>query len=159
MLRLLKGARQGLLPEQTKHQKTCGSWWDRAKNFGAQAMSGVTHVGQKGLKEGAAAVKSMSESGQQALSTVVDLPWKAGHALAHGAQTVGTRAQGRVQALASKAFKGAADLTQAGHQQSESMWHQAVTQGQKVFKGAVDYADKHKNQVAIAVRQQLVSCA
>jgi hypothetical protein len=63
---------------------------------------------------------------------------------------VGTRAQYRTQALASRAFKGAGDLTQAGHQQSQSIWHKAITQGQKVFHGAVDYADQHKNQVAIA---------
>jgi hypothetical protein len=153
-MKALKGARQGLLPEQTKQtepqKKTGVGWWDKAKNFGSQAVSGVIHMGQKGLKQGAAAVKSMSDSGQQALSTVVGLPSKAGHALAHGVQTVGTRAQHRAQALASKAFKGASDLTQAGQQQSESMWHKALQHGQKVFKGTVDYADKHKNQVAIA---------
>jgi hypothetical protein len=69
----LKGARQGLLPEQTQ-QQTGDGWWDKAKSFGAQAVSGVTQVGQKGLQQGAAAVKSMSDSGQQALSTVVGLP-------------------------------------------------------------------------------------
>jgi Domain of unknown function (DUF4157) len=114
-VKALKGARQGLLPAQTKpgepQQKTGGGWWDQVAKVGAQAVSGVTHLGQKGLK---GAVTSMAESGQQALSTVVDLPWKAGHALAQGAQTVGTRAQHRAQALASKAFKGAGDLTQAG---------------------------------------------
>jgi hypothetical protein len=153
-MKALKGARQGLLPAQTQQtepqKKTGVGWWDKAKNFGAQAVSGVTQVGQTGLKEEEEAVTSMADSGQQALSTVVDLPWKAGHALAHGAQTVGTRVQHRAQALASKAFKGVGDLTQAAHQQSQSMWHKAITQGQKVFKGTVDYADKHKNQVAIA---------
>jgi cell division septum initiation protein DivIVA len=72
------------------------------------------------------------------LTTVAGLPNKAAHHLYHGAE-----------ALASKAFKGAGDLTQAAHRQGDSLWHKAIQHGQKVFNGAVDYVDQHKNQVAM----------